>query len=526
MSTAAKSNIWVNLAPGNSPSIDCRSGLQTESSAEHVFNLVDAGRKVASPLIPPLNPQVGNVILYLDSPSLVDVREGMERLAQVLGAGVGDELRIARGFRGRFALVVEHAESKADIEKILVEQNATLRLAGFPPARLAPIATVERLYNLSFFEDSSFLKVKERFAALAHLLSPDMMEGLRIERIEQGKFAIVSETLLRVSDAAREGRNINRMLNGFGFTVSLIDEKNNEPLYDYSNIRRLNAGSDVGSIMPEGTGRRAALAALREDVLAMVESSKRDGLIDKSVRYAFVVYDLTAEERLLGINPDVPMQTASMMKPFVAQAFYTQLDHGKVQTSRAAEDSLKVMIRKSRNPATNWLMRKMGGSRGPEVTQEVLENSYPSIFSETRITEFIPADNKKDNFGETYNNISSAGNYSRFLYALHHDQLPHSTDILAHMAKTKFSRILDRADLPGSVTVANKTGTTDRLCGDMGILTARGRDGHDYPYIVVGIIQWDEGAPDWLDFAARAGKVIGQVSNLAYQEMKRRYDLE
>ena len=43
-------------------------------------------------------------------------------------------------------------------------------------------------------------------------------------------------------------------------------------------------------------------------------------------------------------------------------------------------------------------------------------------------------------------------------------------------------------EIPKGAKVYNKTGSTARLCGDMGILSIQGRVGKRYPYTVIGVI--------------------------------------
>ena len=68
-------------------------------------------------------------------------------------------------------------------------------------------------------------------------------------------------------------------------------------------------------------------------------------------------------------------------------------------------------------------------------------------------------------------------------------------------------------------------GNTARLCGDMGILVVRGRDGRSYPYILVGIIEKDSRARNYTTWIRSRGDVIRSVSNIVYRGISERHGL-
>ena len=86
-------------------------------------------------------------------------------------------------------------------------------------------------------------------------------------------------------------------------------------------------------------------------------------------------------------------------------------------------------------------------------------------------------------------------------------------------------RLYDGTPIPQGTLVYNKTGSTAHLCGDMGILVPRDRNGKRYPYIVVGVIQRDSRPKNYGNWMLTRGNVIRQVSTLVYEEMKRQYRL-
>ncbi len=113
-----------------------------------------------------------------------------------------------------------------------------------------------------------------------------------------------------------------------------------------------------------------------------------------------------------------------------------------------------------------------------------MKRNYPGIFQDTRIVEYIPRG------GRTYRNEASPHDYSRFLHAVWNDGIPGAREIKRLMGLPSGDRIRTGIEgIPAGTRVYNKTGSTARVCGDVGILIARGEDGRQYPYTVIGIIE-------------------------------------
>lgn len=264
---------------------------------------------------------------------------------------------------------------------------------------------------------------------------------------------------------------------------------------------------------------------LQGDVLDLLGRLRAQGLIGADEKSSWAVYDLTTREKLVSINEDIPRQAASMIKPFVAQAFFftVQESGGKVRYTDEVRQIMERSIRRSSNSATNQmisLVSRHNASRGPTDVEKVLKREAPAIFRDTRIVETIPAS------GQTYRNKASAHDYDRFLAALWDNRLPYAAELRAIMALPNRDRIASGVDgIPDSVTVYDKTGSTAQLCGDMGIVDARDALGRSRPYTFVGIIERPSSAKSYGTWIKRRGDAIRSVSNLVYQEMKARHGL-
>ena len=230
-----------------------------------------------------------------------------------------------------------------------------------------------------------------------------------------------------------------------------------------------------------------------------------------------MVYDLNRNEILVEINSDQVFQAASMIKPYIALAFFHQVQNGRLQYTPESRRKMEAMIQRSNNAAANWLMRKVGG---PEECEAILRESYGFIFKRTEIREYIPAG------GRTYSNTSIPSDYIRFLQALWWKKLPYETEIRRLMDLPKRGRLFDGTPIPEGTRVYSKTGTTAHLCGDMGILVAQTRTGQAYPYAVVGIIERQSRPSDYGNWMLTRGNIIRQVSTLVYQDLKKQHGLQ
>jgi len=259
-------------------------------------------------------------------------------------------------------------------------------------------------------------------------------------------------------------------------------------------------------------------SGLTDRIDTYIKSLRAKGGLRSDERTAWLVYDFSSGRELTNINGNTPLQAASMIKVYLALAFFHEVDAGRIIYGQTARRHMELMIQKSNNESTNWVMHQTGG---PAATQALLKRHYSSLCQQISLVEYIPEG------GKTYRNRGSAGDYARFLHALWHRQLPQSEEILRTMALPGIDRLYtDVKSVPPGTKVYNKTGSTAMCCGDMGILVAKGRDGRSYPYLVIGVIESARrNTSSYSTWISRRADVIREVSNLVYLDMKRRYSL-
>ena len=295
------------------------------------------------------------------------------------------------------------------------------------------------------------------------------------------------------------------------------------PLCEISMAWRAGPQDSAALMTPDPAAVQApAPPAVKEESLddaidAFIKNMRRQGLLQRDERTAWSVYDISRDVELAGINQDMPLQTASLIKPFIALAYFDSVAAGERSYTPEARRRLEAMIRDSDNRDADWFLRELGG---PAAVQRRLMKSHGAVLRGLSLVEYIPTN------GRTFRNKASVHDYTRFLHELWADALPASAEIKRVMQLPKRNRLMSGAnDVPGDTLLYDKTGSTSRLCGDMGILVAHGKDGRIYPYILVGVIEKSGAARHYMSWIHRRGDLIRQVSNMAYKAIAARYGL-
>jgi beta-lactamase class A len=265
------------------------------------------------------------------------------------------------------------------------------------------------------------------------------------------------------------------------------------------------------------TERSREIHNLEAAVMDYLNRLRQEGKLAPDERTGWSVYDFTTGEKLVTINEDEQFQTASLVKPFIAAAFFHKVERGELTYNKESRRHLQRMIQHSNNASTNWVMRRVGG---PQAVERILNQQYPEIFQEVQLVEYIPAG------GKTYRNKASVHDYSRFLYALWKEEIAGAPEIKRLMALPGHDRIYTGVrGVPKDTKVYNKTGSTARLCGDMGILNVKGADGKWYPYTLVGIIEKGKSAPDYTSWIRSRGDIIRNISSIVYKGIAQQNDI-
>lgn len=272
----------------------------------------------------------------------------------------------------------------------------------------------------------------------------------------------------------------------------------------------------AGLLLP-GIGHATVESSLERAIEARVKELRARGSVAADERTSWLVWDLEADKELASINADTPRQAASMIKPLVMLAFFHEVAEGRILYGPISRGKLEAMIQHSSNSATNWTMDQLGGAGG---VQRLLRTAYGDLLPGTSVVERIPAN------GATYRNKASVGDYGRYLRALWRDELPRAAEQRRILGLPNRDRVYHGArSIPVGTLVMDKTGSTSRCCGDMGIVVAQRAGGGTFPYVFCGVIEKPQRAAAYGSWVSARGDVIREVSDLTYRHLKPGYGL-
>lgn len=384
--------------------------------------------------------------------------------------------------------------------------------------------------EVSYLWHDDLAQVERYRVQVARVLGPEVSKSLKIVR-EGGVYGLIYDRRGGRRGAIKVATEHTRLLRSRGLgTAAPIRSRAWEtvshrrfPMPVRSGgwtIGSVNGAVSLSSRIPSSAvepNLRQRMPGLEAAVDRYIKGLRQHGRLAPDERTAWSVLDFTTGERLVAINEDIQLQAASLVKPFFALAFFHKVKEGRLIYGPRSRRHMERMIQRSNNKSSNWIMRHVGG---PAAVQKILTLRYPAIFEDTRIVEYIPAN------GRTYRNKASVNDYSRFLSALWKEELPGSREIKRVMMLPGPDRLFTGAsELPDGTTVYNKTGSTSRLCGDMGILVVEGEDGRSYPYTLIGVIEKQESARNYTSWIRSRADVIRDVSAIVYRGISQHHSL-
>lgn len=481
-------------------------------------------------------------IIYLLTKDIDRVLDYKEELESVFDRSVRKKLKVV-GRGKEYALIYDGNDSARTVTKTLVNHAELLDKAGFDEPYATKEQNFHRLYNVSYGMGPNLEPLKKRYEKVYRYLGSDVKEKLFIEKTDYGNYTLIYRRRGGERSTNRLAKKHAKLLRSQRISTTLTRENNNIVVYGESSLidekpleqpkvaKSAKAGkksnSKTAKITKINKVKKTTKVASRplqgrdysnfeQSIESYINKLRKKGRISKDESTGWMVYDLERDKSIVDINADLKFQAASMIKPFVALAFFHQAKKGKFVYGPKSRRKLEAMIQRSSNSATNWVMRQAGG---PAKCEQILRKYYGSIFKKTEIREYIPAG------GRTYLNSAPPSDYVRFLRALWNKELPYGKEIRRLMALPGRDRLYHGTPIPKGTLVYNKTGSTAHLCGDMGILVPRTKGGGRYPYVIVGIIERRSRAANygrWMDSRSR---VIREVSTLVYKEMKKEHQL-
>ncbi len=464
-------------------------------------------------------------ISFLWHHNLDAVLDYKEEISKRLSS-ISEKLIIVKG-KKNFGLVYDRdtsSQERADtIAKSLYDKF--LKNQGFEEPTGIKDAGYQPVHNVSFLSGKSLEGAIKEYNKIFKILSEkykkfDSKNFVIEENQDEQKF-VVYKSYLNENEAIELAKIIKSETE---LETSITRETGRDIIYNSSLqdlddiiLEQKKEQKSAKKVVKKKTKPETKLSpdCFEDKIDALYKQYKEDGLVAKGEKVAICVYDFYTDTKVVSINEDIPMQCASMVKPLVVLAYYHQLSKGKLKKIKSDKGNLRNMINytsnsRSANKSTNKIMRRLGGF---SAVDKILKNNYGGIFQQTRIVEEIPPG------GATRKNKASAHDYSRFLYALWNNQLPYSDEIIRLMGLPNRDRIYTGNNIPGGLSVIDKTGSTATVCGNMGIIVAKDKKGNKRPYIIVEIIQRKSPHTNLYGFYRRRGKAMRKVSEWLYHKL-------
>ncbi|MDX9896699.1 MAG: serine hydrolase [Desulfofustis sp.] len=505
-------------------------------------------------------------VIYVWDDNLDNVLDYQNQLAELLGDEVARKLRVVRHEDGRFGVIYDHNGTALTAAQVMVQHSEILRNAEFSECLAVEDRGYDELFNVSYGLGPNLDALKKRYDTVYRILGAEVGSNLFIEQTDAGNYTLIYRRRGDRTSTHAVAKKHAKMLKRYKVSTTIIAENNNPVVFGEASMlddQSADRQSAQTTPAPESVrqpparqeqsapaetkqepasppvvagGKKPVIETVYKEPVAgevlrlgdavdqelsrsieqLIGDIRRQGRLSGEERTGWMVYDLENDKNLVAINADQVFQAASMIKPFIALAFFHQAARGEVPYGPKTKQNMELMIQRSNNAATNWVMKAAGG---PETVNRILKNEYGTIFRQTSIVEYIPPG------GRTYLNSASPSDYVRFLQQLWRDNLPYSKEIRRLMSLPKRDRLYHGTPIPRGTLVYGKTGSTAHLCGDMGILVLRGTNGKSYPYALVGVIERATRAKDYGNWMLTRGNVIRKVSTLVYQTLKTRYPL-
>lgn len=472
-------------------------------------------------------------IAYVWDESIENLLDYKEEIEALLGSDVAKDLKIV-GRDNQYGIIYDRNGSALSSARVALIHSNILNKAGLRQAAAISKNDYFDLYNVCYGLGNNLDELERQYAIIYRYLGKEVGKDLYIEKTASSNYLLIYRRRGDIKSTMHVARRHTKILRKKEITASIAPENNNQIVRGESSYLDGKEGSATSTIAEtkvqhirknaasiqsasRQTGdNKARDSALEKQIEAYIKELRQKGKILPDEQTAWLVYDFTRGANLVDINADNSLQAASMIKPFVALAFFLKVKEGKLKYGPKSRRKMEAMIQRSDNESTNWVMRRAGG---PKAVQKALKKQYGNLSKFTEIVEYIPTN------GRTYRNRAAPSDYGIFLRSLWNQKLYFGKEIRRLMALPGRDRLYDGTPIPPGTMVYNKTGSTAHLCGDMGILSPKGKDGKRYPYSIVGVIEKKKRPHNYSQWQIARGNVIRKVSSMVYRELKTEYNL-
>jgi beta-lactamase class A len=275
---------------------------------------------------------------------------------------------------------------RATVSAFIVVFVSLAALAVVPSAGAAANS-----YDVSYVWSRNLEGVRDYRKRVAGVLGPGVAKNLKV--VARGDlFGLVYTRHGDSTGATRVAETHTRLLRSRGLEAASPVRSQDWTVVAGGDARKVAFAAvsvpKVSRNRMTATQRSREILDLEAAVEDYIDRLRREGKIAPDERTGWSVYDFTTGEKLVTINEDVQFQAASLVKPFIAAAFFQQVKQGKLVYGSKSRRHMRRMIQHSNNASANWVTRQVGG---PQAVERILKSNYPGIFQDTHLVEYIAA---------------------------------------------------------------------------------------------------------------------------------------
>ena len=384
-------------------------------------------------------------IWHDDIEAVLDYQQQVEEL---FDSKTAKKLHIVGRESGGYGLIYDLNGDSLSSAKTMVKHSEILRGAGLEECFAVEDTGYYRLFNVGYALGPNLESMKELYRKVYVNLGSEVGKDLYIEQTDAENYTLIYRRRGERSATYQVAKRHARLLKKKKIGTTILAEVNNPVVYGESSYLNLLADStaavspkqpvqpapravsapppqqDVGTeeieVVTISPVKRKILPAagstaivvddgiehpIESDIETFIKKLRRQGKLSSDEMTGWVAYDLTAERPIVDINAEHVFQAASMIKPFVALAFFHKVKEGSLIYGPKSRHKMERMIQRSDNAATNWVMKMAGG---PANCQRILKHYYGDIFKKNDYHRVYPAG------GKTYKNSAAPADYIVF----------------------------------------------------------------------------------------------------------------
>jgi beta-lactamase class A len=288
-------------------------------------------------------------LVYIWDTNLDNVLDYKDRLEEIFDDNVSKRLKVV-GKGHEYGIIYDTNGSLNSVIHEFASHGEILRKAGLDEAWAVKDEGYHELYNVSYGLGPNVEELKKTYKRIYQHLGEDVGKNLFIEKTDSNNYTLIYRRRGDRRSTTLVARQHAKMLRAIKIRTSITRENNNEVVYgesshldDKKNTDETGTTPTVPKVVKKEQPKKitkknkeaeviaSVSNGVERDVERLIKSLRKKGRIRGDERTGWMVYDLQNDKSIVDINANTLFQAASMIKPFVALAFFHNVKHGKLK---------------------------------------------------------------------------------------------------------------------------------------------------------------------------------------------------